>query len=94
MWCWVGGGEKITNLVDRHELWFSAEFIWFPLSDFTVDWSGCICVTCREYEKSEDHQYDGGWEGIIIRCTNPQRVWVLTGEYNMQGNGYLGRWPD
>lgn len=101
MWCYTGD-EKITNLIDRHELWFSHEFLCHPLAGFTVDWDATSDKAIEyalsdEYVEPEYNHEDINplcYAGMIVRHLDPQRVWVLTGDYNTRTNGYLGRWPD
>lgn len=95
-WAFMPEG-RATPLFDSPELWFSAEFLHRPLDGWEIDWTpsplrcpdmlpkalgqGKILTECTS-------------KGVIIKLPKLQRIWVLTGEYDWERNGYLGRWPD
>lgn len=37
---------------------------------------------------------DPGLQGTLVKLTEPQRVWVLTGHRDLHTGYYEGRWPD
>lgn len=96
IWAFVPeDGEPL--LFDNPVVWFSAEFLYRPLDGFTVDWTpsplkypdvlpkalgqGRILTECVI-------------KGVVIKLPERQRIWVLTGTYDYDRNGYQGRWPD
>lgn len=78
------------SLLDNHEVWFGDEFLHRPFEGWEVDWS-ILDRRDLKLDPIKDGDYN---KGVIIKLPERQRVWVLTGEYDMYTNGYLGRWPD
>jgi len=85
------------SLFEAHRVYFTAEFLLSPSVDWTVDWTNAVCPSCRyvaDPDEHAKHYTPEGLAGVIVRSKDPQAVWVLTGEYDMVGNGYEGKWPD
>lgn len=89
-WAFMPEG-RATPLFDSPELWFSEEFLHRPLDGFTVDWDA---LNDKALQSAADDDARGTYAGMIIKLPKLQRIWVLTGEYDWERNGYLGRWPD
>lgn len=91
-------GEPMPDLLDCHEVWFSAELLAFPRWGWSVDWSGsCLAMADQVLPKAiaKGHTPTGEvMEGVIVKHKDPQRVWVLTKEWSFRSNGYKGVWPD
>jgi hypothetical protein len=77
---------------------FTHEFLCVPSEGWEIDWSGAACDWVRR-EGGFLFRHDDGHErqclkGVIVRNIEHQQVWVLTGEWDVMGNGYEGHWPD
>ena len=79
------------SLYDMPRVYFTAEFLCRPTNDWIIDWTGAVCGRCRA---AQGWCHDGCLVGVLVKCTDPQRVWRLTGNYDMPGHGYEGMWPD
>lgn len=42
------------------------------------------------WEVTRKGNADNNFEGTIVKHTKPERIWVLTGERDLVGGGYLG----
>lgn len=79
-------------LMDRHINYFTGEFLLHPGPFWTVDWP----------EPPLPNPYgEVDMTGVVVRFEGyptgdytERRVWVLTGEFDMEMNCYKGRWPD
>lgn len=92
---------------EQPHVYFGEEFLLLEPDHYprrwSIDWpgAGCngakqnprYCIDCAGATCLQGRQ-PNALKGVIVRCTAPQRVWVLTGNYDGIGHGYEARWPD
>lgn len=95
------GMSYATSLFDQSRVYFTHEFIVAPTTGWTIDPSASECKYVRRNQIDHWHllhpqgcSFPMCMRGVLVRSLDPHRIWRLTGDYDLKGNGYEGVWPD
>lgn len=90
-----GDSAAGVPVINSPTVYFTHEFLCYPSSGWSVDWDEvaqkAIEAVLNGAELTDNPLL---YAGMIVKCHDPQRVWVLTGEFDQAGNGFQGQWPD
>lgn len=88
------GPDSGVPLMDSPRVAFTHEFLCAPSDKWEVEFRPPEGCKARPVECVLRECVPACLKGTIVRSLAHQRVWVLTGEYDVMGNGYWAVWPD
>lgn len=84
--CWTPNLDHGNDITDYPVVHFCFEFLAFPTVGWVVEWRGRV--------GAKDTKVKHVAKDTKVKHVGTGRIWVLTGEYNLERNTYAAAWPD